>query len=129
MLLLYLLLIVVPIAGYFFSRRRYPKRVGLITGICFGLVISPLGYGFYGLSAIASVYIHPTIGVLLVLLSGIILFFQGAAGHKIAIWLGIQTPATVVSGTDHLWIEMINGLLWGSIYGVIGLFVDKARRE
>lgn len=122
-LALLLLLAIVPIGGYYYAKVKDPKRKGLITGIALGSIVSPFSMGLY-----ATFYI-PLIGLVPGMISLVSSLFHGTPGYDIAIWLGLHKDRTVVHFPDNISIEVINGILWGIIYGIIGFSIDLMRNK
>lgn len=110
-----------PIFVYRWSMRSYPNRRGLVTGIAIGLVISPLSFGLY------MTYFIPFIGFIPGMIGLFLKLFHGVPGFKVATFLGFREPGIVVSGIEHIPIEIINGIIWGMVYGLIGLGIDIYR--
>jgi hypothetical protein len=51
---------------------------------------------------------------------------HGAVGYNIAIYLGLIQSHTVVSGLQqHFYIEAINAIAWGAVYGLLGWGIDS----
>lgn len=119
-LLLLNLLIVPPATAWYISRRSFPLHTWVTTGISFGAVISPLSMGLY-----ATFFTSPW-GLVTGLLGLVSVMFHGAVGYNVAIYLGLIQSHTVVSGLQqHLYIEAINAIAWGTVYGVLGWCVDS----
>ena len=118
-----LLLALVPISGYFYAKANKPERKGLITGIALGSIISPFSMGLY-----ATFYI-PIIGLVPGLIGLVSSLFHGSLGYNIAIWLGLHKDRTVVDFPDNISIEVINGIVWAFIYGLLGFGVDLLRKK
>jgi hypothetical protein len=121
-LLLLLLFAAVPWMASRYARSHLPRYVWLVTGAALGLVISPLSLGLYA-TYFAGPFGFPT-GMLGLVSS----LFHGAPGFHAARWLGL-TPANevVTGGNSFYYIELLNGFLWATVYGAIGLVVDRMR--
>ena len=128
MILLFLLLIIVPLIGYKWAKKYNKRKLWTITCASLGAVVSPLAYGIYGIGMYLA-FLQPYIGLVFIAIAGAIFFFHSAVGYKAAIILGIQTPAVVTSGMDDIWIDLINGIVWGAIYGLIGYLIDRVRNR
>ena len=122
MLLLFLLLILIPLAAYKLAKRYKPRKLWTVTLFCFGAIVCPLGYGIYGLGLI------PFLGLVFIGFGLFISFWHSFVGYKIAIAAGIQEPAVVVSGLGHVWTDVFNGIVWGVLYGAIGYLIDWLRK-
>ena len=118
-----ILLLVVPAAAYMVTRRLVPLHTWAISGVAFGAVISPLSLGLYSLYFLASwAFIPGMLGLLLTLV-------HGWPGFRIATLFGLVPRGVVTGASSSFVIESINGLVWASVYGVIGLVVDSALRR
>lgn len=85
----------------------------MIRGISFGLVISPASLGLYTLY-----YVGP-IAAIFGMLGLVLSLLHGAVGYQTAIALNLIPSHTVVKGSAHLPIEIINALFWAVVYGLI----------
>ncbi len=119
MVLLQLFLILVPVIAWLWAKRRMPTRRWTITGIAFGSIVSPFCVGLY-----ATYFTFPLglVTGLIGLAGGLV---HGAPGYEIATAIGIVVPGTALSGVDHLWVSIVNGFIWGLIYGGAGWFIDR----
>jgi len=54
--------------------------------------------------------------------------FHGTPGLEIATILGIRDSGKIVKGNEHRVIGLINALVWGVVYGVIGFGIDRYRK-
>lgn len=120
-LLLLVLLILVPIAAWFWARRYRPFHLWRITGAAFGAIVGPFCLGLY-----ATFFASPLglVTGLIGLTAGLI---HGAPGYEIAASVGLIEGGKVVEGIDHLWISGANAIVWGAVYGALGWFVDRHR--
>lgn len=121
MILILLVLALFPIFAYRWSKRHYPNHNGLITGVATGLIISPFSLGLYG------TYFIPFIGFIPGMIGFFLTFIHGSPGFKVATFFGLREPKTVVSGLEHIQIEIINGIIWAMLYGFIGKGIDTYR--
>ena len=108
------LLWLVPIATWFITKNHTIPKRSMIRGISFGLVVSPASLGLYTLY-----YVGP-IAAILGMLGLVLSLFHGSVGYQIAIALNLIPSHTVVKGSAHIPIEIINALFWAVIYGLIG---------
>jgi len=115
-----------PVVAFLWARRSAPTRLWRITGSTFGAVVSPAAMGLYGLYFVGP--IPPLIGMLVGLPLTLI---HTPPGYNLAIWFGLIQPRTVVEGVEHLYVELLNGVLWLAVYGTLGWIVDwfRARRK
>ena len=119
---LLLLLALVPVLAHYWARRRLVRYIGTVTGVAFGAVIAPLAFGAYGAGMS-----FPVVGFPLVMVGLAFTIFHGEPGFKMALALGLVQPGRVVEGIQHLYVELLFGLIWAPAYGLIGLAVDRVR--
>lgn len=119
------LLILLPIAAWFWARRQHPTHLWCITGVAFGAVIGPFCLGLYATFSVSPLGL---ISGLIGLTAGLL---HGAPGYEIATTIGLVESRTVVEGSDHLWILGVNAVVWGIVYSALGWAVDRrcARRN
>ena len=110
-----------PLATFFWARRRVPRRLGVLTGVAFGAVVAPAAVGLYALY-----YVGP-IPALLGLVGLPLAMLHEEPGYNLAIWLGVLQPRTVVEGVQQLYVALLNGVVWATVYGLIGSFIDGLR--
>ncbi len=108
----------VPIIVLIWSMRKWPRRVGMLTGISFGLIVSPASFGLYGL------YYAGSIVGFLGLAS---LFIHDSLPYYIATTTGLIPDHTVVEGIFHFYMLVISALVWSIIYGSLGVLIDALR--
>lgn len=121
MILLFLFLVLVPLVAYKLAKKYKPRKLWTVTLSCFGAIVCPLGFGIYGLGFI------PYLGVVFIGIGLFIFSWHSPVGYEIAIAAGIQKPRVVVSGLGHVWIGIINGIVWGVVYGAVGYLIDRLR--
>jgi hypothetical protein len=116
------LLLLLPFVVYRLAKRAHSSRTWALTGLSFGLVISPASLGLYALY-----FVHPAgfLPGMLGLMSGLI---HGEPGFEIITALGLRDAHTVVNEQEHVTMEVINGLMWGIVYGALGHFLDFVER-
>lgn len=119
MIMLKALLIILPIVVYRVARVCVPKHVYKATLGAFGVVVSPLAMGLYSLYFASPLGIpFAIIGLPLVLV------------HEFPAWWLLQALGLNRSdGMDgDVWVyfggQLINAMTWGSVYGLIGGWVD-----
>ncbi len=112
------LLLLLPIAVRYWTKRRKPAISWTLTGVTFGCVISPASLGLYATYFFGPYFIVTgMVGLLSTL-------FHGAPGYYLCVWSGLVNTG-VVSGSGNLAVETVNGLLWGTVYGGVGAIVDR----
>jgi hypothetical protein len=118
-LLLLNLLVLIPAAAWYFSRRFFPLHTWVTAGACFGAIVSPFSTGLY-----ATFFVSP-LGLVTGLVGLASSMFHGAVGYNVAIYLGLIQPGTIVSGFQQNFnIEAINSIVWSAVYGLLGWGID-----
>jgi hypothetical protein len=110
---------VVPLAAWLIARKRAPSHTWAIVGAAFGFIISPFSLGLYA-TYFAGILYTGLLGLASTL-------FHGAPGYHVALWLGVVPSGEVVSGVGHLYVELLNGVIWAIAYGFLGATVDWLR--
>jgi len=121
MILISLLFFIVPLLSYKWAKKHRHKKLWTITCASVGAIIDPLVFGIYGFG-----FVLGSIGIPFVAI-GLFLTSLSSVGFELAIFLGIQKPGIVVTGFGYLWIGLINGIIWGALFGSIGFLIDKIR--
>ena len=109
----------VPVVGYFLTRRTRPLWLWRITGTCLGAIASPALMGLYGL------YFLGPLAALVGLVAFPLLMLHSWPGYDLAIALRLVEPRTVVKGVQHLYVWSLDGLVWASVYGTLGFVADR----
>ncbi len=99
-----------------------PKYSATATGVGLGLIVSPLSMGLY-----ATYFLSP-LGIVTGMIGLLSLLFHGAPGFHIIRFLGL-VPAGVIEGVGHLYIQIVNALVWAVVYGALGWVIDRVRRS
>ncbi len=74
----------------------------------------------------SAAFIHSYIAIALLPIAAIFILHT-TVGYEIAIFLGVQEPGIVVEGLGHSWVDIINGVVWGIVYGFVGFIIDLIR--
>jgi hypothetical protein len=114
-------LILVPIGGYWFARRRCPKYVFRVVGIAFGAIVSPWATGLYAF------YFMSPWGIVLGLVGLVLGLVHGVPGFELGHYFGLIPYGVVSDIRSQLVMELLNGLVWGAIYGLVGWAIDTIR--
>jgi hypothetical protein len=121
-----MLLWLLPLLTYRRVRAIAPTKVWRWTGFSFGLVVSPASLGVYGLywaAGLLSIFGFP---LAIVGMFGLILaVIHDGPGYSLAIVLGICEPGKVVNGAEHLYIAVLDALVWAPVYGALGWAADR----
>jgi hypothetical protein len=108
-------LLLLPLIVYRLAKRAHSSRTWALTGLSFGLIVSPASLGLYGLY-----FVHP-VGFLPGMLGFMSSMIHGVPGFEIITALGLRDAHTVVNEQEHVMIEVINGLFWGSFTALWGV--------
>jgi hypothetical protein len=116
------LLLLLPFVVYRLAKRAHSSRTWALTGLSFGLIVSPASLGFYLLYGV-----HP-LGFLPGMLGLLSSFVHMSPGFEIATALGLRDAGTVVDvfSQEGVMIEAINGLFWGVVYGTLAHLAERA---
>ena len=112
------LLLLLPFVVYRLAKRAHSRRTWALTGLSFGLIVSPASLGLYVLY-----FLHP-LGFLPGMLGLMSSLIHGEPGFELATALGLRDAHTVVNAQEGLMIDAFNGIIWGTIYGGLGRFLD-----
>ena len=120
-LLALLSLSLVPVAAGRWARARCPRRQFAVIGVSAGAVASPFSLGLYG------TFFIPLLGVVPGMIGLALAMLHGSPGFYLAIALGLVPRGVVVEGIRHVYVEAFNGLIWGTLYGIVGILLDRWR--
>ncbi len=119
MILLLLLLIMIPIFAYKWAKSNHPKYKFIILGISFGTIVAPFSMGLY------ATFFIPFIGFPTGMLGLAMVMFHSAPGYQLAIQLDLIPAGVVTTASSNGIIALVNGLIWGAVYGAIGYIIDR----
>jgi ABC-type Fe3+ transport system permease subunit len=122
MILLLLLLIIIPIFAYKWAKSNHPEYNFIILGVSFGTIVAPFSMGLY------ATFFIPFIGLPTGMLGLAMVMFHSAPGYQFAIELYLIPSGVVTTTSSNVIIALINGLIWGLIYGAIGYLIDRYRQ-
>ena len=112
----------VPLAISWWARRRWPERRCTMVGIASGLVASPFSLGLY-----ATVLLIPVLGTAFLVITVIPMLFHGSPGYYLATTLDLVPRGVVLRGVQNLYVDAMSALIWATVYGSIGAFLDRRR--
>lgn len=104
------------------KRFKYTYR-NTICGISIGLVVAPVSFALLKFTYV------PIIGKLLGLIGLVIHLTHGWFGYACMIGMGLLEPEIAVTATQLTMINVINGLLFAFVYGLMGYYLDSKRRN
>ena len=120
-----------PLAAWYLTRRKLPRRQWAAAGIMLGLIIGPASEGLYsiyfwgGIIPMPLAFICLPIGLLGLALT----LFHGELPYSLAIKIGLIESHKIVEGLGHFYVTLVSGLVWGSAYGLVGWAIDFALRK
>jgi hypothetical protein len=121
------LLVIAPVAIRYWSKRHVPSWSWAFTGMAFGLIASPFSLGLY-----STYFIGPLLGPVF-LVTGLLglglTFLHGPPGYHFAVWLGLVKTFPVVDLGPTVTVEVMNGVIWGAVYGALGALLDVSLRR
>ncbi|MBU2538511.1 MAG: hypothetical protein KKH22_08725 [Proteobacteria bacterium] len=116
---LLILLAIIPVACFHFSKKIHPKDRWLLFGVSFGTVVSPVSYGLMEFTSV------PVIGKLLGLIGLMANLIHGSLGYFFLQSIGLLAEGSPLLGSQLLMIHMVNALIWSSYYGMIGYKIGQ----
>ncbi|MDA3970320.1 MAG: hypothetical protein PF442_03115 [Desulfobulbaceae bacterium] len=111
-------LALLPIATFHISKIMMPSRVFSFTAAAVGLVIAPVSQGMVEFTLI------PLIGVYFGFIGGVLNMIHGSVGYFFLGALGVFEAGTVLTVTQLLLMNMVNGVIWISYYSFVGYRMD-----
>ena len=118
----------VPPVIHRIARDVEPDHIWRWTGLAFGFVVSPASLGLYSLYWWAGSFGVLGLPLAMVGIAGLVLAsLHGWPGLNVAVLLGLVERGTVVHGPQHLYLALIDGVVWASVYGALGWIVDRWR--
>lgn len=112
-------LVLVPLVTLHLTKNLKTKKRFMFNGIAFGSVIAPVSFGLIQMAYI------PFIGKLLGLVGVIGNLTHGSIGYLCLVGSGVLESGTVITATQMTSINIVNGILFAYIYGLIGYAIDK----
>ncbi len=113
-----LLLVAVPISVYYLQMIIKGKQQWLWTGMAFGMVIAPIS-----LALMKWVYM-PGISKVVGFVGVALNIIHGPLGYFMALSVGLVDSSSVLTVSEVVIINILNGWVWASFYGAIGYQVD-----
>jgi len=112
-------LAIVPLSCFYLTRKMQTKNRFMWNGIAFGMVIAPVSFGLIKMAYI------PYLGKLLGLVGVLANLTHGAIGYICLLGSGILETTTVITAIQLVMINIVNGVLFAYIYGLIGYAIDR----
>jgi hypothetical protein len=116
--------LLIPVGTILVATKLAPRRLCTVMGISLGLIVSPISLGIYYLG-----YMIPFIGLIYIVFFAMVLVPHAVAGYEIAAYLFHMKPDSTTWTIERIYVELINGLIWGTFYGIIGYYIDRARKR
>ncbi len=112
-------LAIIPLACFHLTKNMHAKRRFMWNGIAFGTVVAPVSFGLIQMTYI------PFIGKFLGLVGVIGNLTHGSIGYICLLGSGVLEMNTVITASQLVMINLVNGVLFAYIYGLIGYAVDR----
>jgi len=110
---------IVPLACFQLTKMYEVKNRWMWIGIAMGLVIAPLSYGLIQLSYI------PLVGPLFGLVGLVANLTHGSIGYFCLLGSGVLEMDTVLTASQLVLINVVNGVLFSYCYGLVGYAIDR----
>jgi len=111
----------IPVGVSRWARVACPRRHYTIVGICVGAVADPFSLGLY------ATFFIPLVGFVPGMIGLGFAMLHGSPGFYLATTLGLLPVGVVVHGIQHSYLAVLNGLIWGALYRIVGALVDRWR--
>ncbi|MDA3970318.1 MAG: hypothetical protein PF442_03105 [Desulfobulbaceae bacterium] len=111
-------LAIIPFAVFNLTKMYSPRRRYLLTGLLTGLVIAPVSMGL-----IEYTYV-PIVGKAIGLVGMLFNLIHGSVGYFFLVSFGGMEPGVLLTNSQLVSINMVNALIWGSYYGMVGFNID-----
>ena len=118
-----LILWLVPVIGYRIIRRVAPFAKWKVTGVILGAIVSPASMGLYGL------YFLGPVSAFFGMLGLPLVMVHSHPGYYIATELELVPKGTITLLRHQVILELINGVIWATIYCAIGAVLDAFGRK
>ena len=112
-------LAIVPLSCFQLTKLYNTKNRWMWNGIAMGMVIAPLSFGLLQLTYI------PLIGPLFGFVGLIANLTHGSIGYFCLVGSGVLELDTVITASQLMLINVVNGVLFSYCYGLIGYSVDR----
>jgi hypothetical protein len=112
-------LAIVPVSCFYLTKNMKTKKRYMWNGIAFGMVIAPVSFGLIQMTYI------PLVGKLLGLVGVVGNLTHGSIGYLCLLGSGVLEMNTVITASQLVMINAVNGVLFAYIYGLIGYAVDR----
>ena len=112
-------LAIVPLTCLYLTKNMRTKKRFMWNGVAFGMVVAPVSFGLIQMSYI------PFVGKLLGLVGVIGNLTHGSIGYLCLLGSGVLEMNTVITASQLVMINLVNGVLFAYIYGLIGYAVDR----
>ena len=123
MLLFLLILGLVPIFAFWFTRRHNPRYVFAISGVALGSVISLVSLGVFALAVIPVV--GPLVGQVGLRSNAI----HKSTSYSLAMAVGVIPSGPGNPGVSRFYIGVVDAIFWATIYGAVGAIIDLVRSK
>lgn len=112
-------LAIVPVSCFYLTKNKKTNKRFMWDGVAFGMVIAPVSFGLIQMTYI------PLVGKLLGLVGVVGNLTHGSIGYLCLLGSGVLEMNTVITASQLVMINIVNGVLFAYIYGLIGYAVDR----
>ena len=112
-------LAIIPVTCLYLTKNMQTKHRFMCNGIAFGMVVAPVSFGLIQMTYV------PFVGKLLGLVGVVGNLTHGSIGYLCLLGSGVLEMNTVITASQLVMINAVNGVLFAYIYGLIGYAVDK----
>ncbi len=120
---LLILLAIIPIACYQLTKTFSTRHRWMLCGVTTGLVIAPISFGLLQFTYV------PIIGKVMGFIGLIFNLTHGSVGYFCLVGSGILDPGVLISASQLVMINVVNGVLFSFAYGMIGYSIDRKIEE
>jgi len=114
-----LLLALIPLSCFKLTKIFNSTDKWFYRGLSVGLVIAPLSYGLLQFTYL------PVIGKFLGMIGLLLNLTHGTAGYFCLAGSGCFEPGVLLSASQLTMINLVNGVIFASCYGIIGYSIDR----
>jgi hypothetical protein len=112
-------LAIIPLSSLHLTKHFNLKNRWMWNGIAFGLVVAPVSFGLLQMTYI------PVLGKLIGLIGLVANLIHGSVGYICLLGSGMLELNSMMTAPQLCLINLVNGLLFAYLYGIIGHYVDE----
>lgn len=112
-------LAIIPLSSMHLTKNFNMKNRWMWNGMAFGLVVAPMSFGLLQMTYV------PILGKFIGLIGLIGNLIHGSVGYICLLGTGMLELNTMMTGPQLCLINLVNGIIFAYIYGMIGHSVDE----